>query len=278
MAGENQNPGGESQNQGGEQNQQQNQQQQGTGKEYLQFFPETIRSEKTLEKFSGKDEREVLAKLASSYINLEKMPRGVTVPKDDAPQAEWDAFYEKLGRPKSPDEYKVEAKVPEGTEWSKEAEKVMLAKMHARGLTPKQAQGILDDYLAVGAEAQLFLKQQRAKTQADAESAMKEEWGGLAERNIALVQRGVHEFSGDSGFKEWLDETGAGNDPRFFKFALRVFQPMMEDNLIKGENLGMKRSDAKAELDRLMKTPEYLKGDKATIEKIQSLYPIAHGE
>jgi hypothetical protein len=247
-------------------------------KPWLQFFPESLRNEKTLEKFSGQSQEEVLGKLAQSYIALEKMPRGVVPPKDDAPKEEWDRFYERLGRPKSFEEYKVELKVPEGIEWNKEAETLMLKKMYERGLTPRQAQGLLEDYLNLSAEAMTTIQQEKARSREEAEAALRKEWGPLADRNIALVQRGVHEFSADTGFKEWLDETGAGNDPRFFKFALRVFQPMLEDNLIRGEGLGMRREEAQAEIKKLMATKEYLSGDKPTIERIRALAQIAYAE
>jgi hypothetical protein len=241
-------------------------------------LPEEHRGAETLKKFEGKDWTEVGPKLAVSYINLEKMPRGVSTPKEGAPQAEWDAYYEKLGRPKTAEEYSVDVKVPEGMPWNKAAEGNILKHMHQAGLTKKQAETVINGYLQEAARGEMFIKQEKAKSREEAEIAMKREWGGLADMNIALVQRGVHEFGDDVGFKDWLDETGAGNDPRFFKFMHRVLSPMMESNLIKGEGLGMKRSEAQAEIERLMRDPKWIKGDKEILGRIAELYPIANGE
>jgi hypothetical protein len=233
-------------------------------------LPETIRGEKTLEKFKGVDA------LAQSYIELEKMPRGVTQPKPEAPKAEWDAYYEKLGRPKTADEYAVNIKVPEGMPWSKAAEKNILGKLHAQGLTQKQAEGVINGYLEEAARGNLMIEQVKNQTRQEAEATMKQEWGGLMDTNTALVQRSVAEFGGDE-FRQYLDDTGLGNDPRFMRFVHAMAQPMLEDGLIRGEGLGMKRSEAQAEINKLMADPRWAKGDKEVLARINDLYPLAYG-
>lgn len=239
-------------------------------------LPEEHRGAETLKKFEGKDWSEVGPKLAVSYINLEKMPRGVTPPKDGDPKEKWDAFYEALGRPKTVDEYGIELKVPEGMPWSKQAEKSILAKAHARGLTRAQAEGLLNDYIEMSHTGNTAIKQAAAKELEQHYAEIQGEWGGQTDRNLALVQRAVSEFGG-AEFKDWLDETNLGNDPRFLKFVHRMGTPMLESNLIKGEGLGMKQTEAKAEIAKLMATPEWKAGDKATLKRIQDLYPIANG-
>lgn len=64
--------------------------------------------------------------------------KGTIVPKDDAPQTEWDAYYESLGRPKTAAEYKFE-----GADKSdpKFLPKVQSA-LHEAGLTSKQAEKV----------------------------------------------------------------------------------------------------------------------------------------
>jgi hypothetical protein len=233
-------------------------------------LPETIRGEKTLSKFKD------AGALAQSYIELEKMPRGVTAPKDDAKPEEWDAYYDKVGRPKSPDDYAVNIKVPEGMPWSKEAEKNILGKLHGAGLTTRQAEKVINGYIEIAQKGNDLMAQQRSTTAHEAEAEMRQEWSGLADRNIALVQRAVTEFGG-SEFKEYLDNTGLGNDPKFMRFVHKMAQPMLEDGLIKGNNVGMKRSEAQAEIQKLMADPLWAKGDKATLARIAELYPLAHG-
>jgi hypothetical protein len=237
-----------------------------------------VKGAKTLDKFKGANERELLEQVAKGYINLEKMPRGVVIPKDDAPQAEWDAFFEKAGRPKSPDEYNIDVKPPERVAWNPEAQKLILSKMHARGLTKRQAEGLLSDYLAMADEAVTADERGRNASAQEAYDAMKKEWGGLADRNIAMVQRAVHEFGGPE-LKEYLDETGLGNDPRFFKFVHKMSIPLLEDGYIQGENLGMKREEAQAELKKIMASPEWKKGgNKELTARVEALAELAYNE
>lgn len=238
---------------------------------WREALPEALRGEKTLEKFTGVDG------LAKSYVELEKMPRGVTPPKPDAPEAEWEQFYGKLGRPEKPEDYAVNIKVPEGMPWSKAAETNILGRLHKAGLTTKQAEMVINGYLEEATRGNLMIQQDQARTRQEAEKAMRDEWGGLADMNISLVQRAVQEFGGDE-FREYLDDTGLGNDPRLMRFVYSMARPMMEDGLIRGEGLGMKRAEAQSEIERLMKEPGWAKGDKQIMARIHELYPIAHGE
>jgi hypothetical protein len=246
------------------------------------FEDADIKGSTSLSKFKGANEREILGAVSKAYVNLEKMPRGVSAPKADAPTAEWDAYYERLGRPKTADEYAVNIKVPEGMPWSKAAESNILKKLHAQGLTQRQAEGVINGYLEEAARGNLMVTQKAAMERDEAEKVMKDEWGGLADMNISLVQRSVAEFGGDQ-FRTFLDESGLGNNPLFLKFVHSMAKPMLESNMIVGENLGMKRNEAKSEIDRLMGSEEYAgkKGRQAqqeAVARISELYPIAHSE
>lgn len=246
------------------------------------FADPDVKGSASLDKFKGKDTQEILGNVAKAYVNLEKMPRGVAVPKDDAKPEEWDSFYEKIGRPKTPAEYGLDIKVPEGIAWSPEAQATVTAKLHAAGLTKKQAQVVVQGYLEEAVKGNTALQQIAAKSRSDAEKTMRDEWGGLADMNISLVQRAVAEFGGDE-FRQHLDESGLGNDPRFMRFVYQMARPMLEDGLIRGEGLGMKRSEAQSEINRIMRSEEYLgkkgrESQQAAVAKISELYPIAHGE
>jgi len=249
------------------------------------FEDADVKGATTLDKFKGKDDRELLGHVAKAYVNLEKMPRGVAIPKDDAPQAEWDAFYDKVGRPKDVDGYGIDLKVPENVPWSKDAERLMLSKMRAHGLTKRQAEGVLGDYLAITVDGLRQIEQGKTRDAQGAYDAMKAEWGGLTDRNVALVQRAVHEFGGND-LKEYLDNTGLGNDPRFFKFVFALSSPLLEDGYIQGDGLGMKRDEARAELKKIMGSDEYLKykgspnapARRELIARIEALAEIANSE
>jgi hypothetical protein len=236
-------------------------------------LPEKIRGEKTLTKFKD------ASALAESYINLEKHAGGaIKVPGENATEAEWNAFYEKAGVPKDTAGYGIDfkaLKVPEGAIFDEAQFGHLLNWTRSQGFNKRQTNAIIDRYFQAE-QARLDAKAQTSSTTAEtALGEMRKEWGALTDRNVALVQRGVAEFGG-TDFAQYLDESGLGNDPRFMKFAFKVFQPMMEDGLIKGENLGMKSADAKVEIEKLMKDPGWIKGDPSIIEKIRELTSLAH--
>jgi len=87
--------------------------------------------------------------LADSYYALNQAynqkEAGLTMPAADAPEATWNDFYTKLGRPEAPDKYEIKA--PEGV--TLDDKLVGLAKETAfkLGLPPAKAQQMADMYL-----------------------------------------------------------------------------------------------------------------------------------
>jgi len=244
-------------------------------------LPEKIRGEKTLSKFKDP------AALAESYVNLEKYAGGaVRIPGESATKDEIAAFNEKLGVPKDIGGYGLkyeDLKVPDSIKgkFDEDAFGNFLTWAHSEGFTKKQVQKMVDRFVQTQQRDDDAVAQAGARSADEALVEIKKEWGSTTGRNLALVQRGVKEFFGPE-FASWLEETGAGNDPRFLKGALRTFQPMMEDGLISGENLGTSRADAEAEIKKLQASDEYKSKDRnvrlPVIERIRALSEIAYSE
>lgn len=85
------------------------------------------------------------AELAKSYVNLskaysKKFPENtVEIPSEDSPPEKLEEFYNKIGRPESPDKYKA----PEIDNLDKEALGQFNEFAHKLGLTEKQYEGII---------------------------------------------------------------------------------------------------------------------------------------
>ena len=89
-------------------------------------------------------------------------------PVADAPQADWDAYYTRNGRPATADEYKeAEVVYPEGMAHSDEVSKQMKAICHKHGLSVKQFDGLSKDY--TGLMIETFKTQAGAQVTSDAE-------------------------------------------------------------------------------------------------------------
>src|SRR5581483_740520 len=130
-------------------------------------LPEDLRSNQSLGKFKD------VGSLAKSYVELEKHQGGaLRLPGEDAKPEDWDAFYNKLGRPESPDKYEVKRpELGEGIQWPEQTEKSFLQQAHKLGLNSKQAQGLMDWFAGdlkgvVGMQARQMQEQQQ-QLQAD---------------------------------------------------------------------------------------------------------------
>lgn len=243
---------------------------------WLNKVPETLRGHKSLAKF--KDE----GAIAQAYVNLEGMlGNRIALPGKDAKPEEVRAFYTKLGVPEKPEgytEHLKDFKRPEN--WDGEMEGRFLKTAHELGVTPAQAkrlmefhtqemQGAMDRYTTTSNEAK-----------AQAWDVLKEKWGAATERNVSLAQRVISEYGGPD-LVAALEEKGLGNDPRLLEFLAQVGESMLEDGLIKADNLGKGKEDAQAEYDAILKNPAYFDAkhpDHAKlVEKARDLLKIALG-
>jgi hypothetical protein len=139
-----------------------------------------------------------------SYQNLEKVfgadkaGRTILAPKSDDDADGWNAIYNRLGRPESPDKY--ELPVPEGDDGS--FAQSVAPVLHELGLTTKQAKGLAEWWnkastSRIEAADEAFSKQSEAEY-----AALKGEWGAAAAQNEELAKRAVLKFSKEAGIDE----------------------------------------------------------------------------
>lgn len=155
------------------------------------------------------------ADAVKSHRELEKMfgadkaGRTVVLPANDDPN-EWGQVWSKLGRPESPDGYKLP--VPEGVDAN--YAKVMAEAMHKAGIPLKQAQAIAEANNAFFA-AQLEAQGASTTAQLEAEHAqLRKDWGSefdlrreLAKRaavNLGLDESAIDTLEKSAGFTKTL--------------------------------------------------------------------------
>lgn len=235
-------------------------------------LPPELRNEKTLEKFKGP------AELARSYVEIEKYRgRSVAIPGPDATAQEKDAFLARLGRPETPDKYTLP--LPESPDVDQNLVGDFKATAHRLGLTQEQLAGITSWYAAspMGNPA---LASEAMQTKAV--EVLRNEWGGAFDHNIKVANAGVgyaERMSGAQGLRELLESSGMGNHPT----VVKLFQWIGKAN---SESGGIPRDaqtrnvlgpeEAQAKINELMRTPEYQKGDRATVDEVQRLYQLKH--
>lgn len=227
-----------------------------------------------------KDPQDVI----SSYSNLEKLlgadkaGRGLVLPKEDADAGEWGKVYDRLGRPTSPDGYKLP--VPEGD--TGEFAKIAAGKFHELGLSAKQAEQLADWY---NTQTSGMMSQSEQGLLAQSESDManlEQEWGQNFDANIEASRRAVREFGFNEQELEAM-ERGLGTANMMKKFA-DIGKRLGESQFVEGKtngNFGMSPEAARVRISALKQDPEwtakYLGGNadaKGELERLMKLgYP-----
>ena len=193
--------------------------------------------------------------LAKSYINATRMigQDKVAVPNQNSTDDQWSEVYDKLGRPESPDKYKLDVKsevVPldDGTI------KSFAENAHKLGLNNKQAQGILDYYKnsMEGSAQQAQIDTETA--QANAEAELRKEWGRSFDENIkkagAVAKANMNPEILDMQLK---DGTRLGDHPAVIKGFANIANLMSEDKMIgTGEDNSTSGRDLESEISSLV--------------------------
>ena len=161
---------------------------------------------------------------------------GNSIPKlGDNPTAEAvNAYHKAVGRPDDINGYDLQKpELPEGLPYSDETVGAYKSAAHAAGLTSVQAKGLFDWYMNGTVTAHKAEMEKRATARTEAETALKTEYGSEYDANLVLMKRAVDKF-GDEGFKQYMDDSGFGNDPRMIKLFVNIAKAMSEDTLILG--------------------------------------------
>jgi hypothetical protein len=219
-----------------------------------------------------------------SYSNLEKLMgadkagRGVVLPKDDAPAEEWGKLYDKLGRPKSPDEYKLP--IPDGD--TGEFAKVAASKFHELGITAKQAESLAEWW---NANSQQMQQGQLAAIAQNSEAemqALQGEWGKEFDANIESARRATRQFGVEAQTLEKIEN--AIGTKEMLKLFSSIGKGLGEDSYVDGGKsggFGMSPEAARVRIGQLKADSEwsskYLSGNadaKAELERLmKSAYP-----
>lgn len=246
--------------------------------QWFDSYPEEVRG--TIQTKGWQSPADVI----QSYTNLEKLlgadkaGRGVVLPKEDADASEWNQVYDKLGRPKSPADYKLP--VPEGE--TGEFAQVAAGKFHELGLTAKQAQGLAEWYNAQAQEMQSSQFNQLAQNSEQEMASLQQEWGKEYDANIEAARRATRQFGLEAPTLEKI-ENAIGTKEMLQLFA-KIGKGVGEDSFVDGSRstgFGMSPEAARVRIGQLKGDREwsakYLGGNadaKAEMERLmRAAYP-----
>lgn len=163
-------------------------------------------------------------------LGAEKVP----IPKDENDTEAWDRYYKAGGRPDDADAYQFErpTEMPEGMEWDADAETHFRSLALANGLNQKQFEAIAKVEMERRIEAhKAWLDAQRQYTAARQERITRELGDSLP--TYKTNAQAVIKQYGDPDLIAWLEETKAGDDPRFIKAFGRIGKELMGESRLK---------------------------------------------
>ena len=189
-----------------------------------------LRADKSLENIKD------ISSLAKSYIHAQRLVGAdkIPVPNKFATEKDWDAVYEKLGRPKTAEEYKYN--LSEDQKVDTEALKNFSSQAHKLGLLPTQAQGVVSYYNEmIGkqlADAESVSTSQREKAMTE----LKTEWGQAYDQKLQKANTVVSSvFPKGIMSMNLEDGTKFGDHPEVIKAFAALGEKMGEDDIIKSD-------------------------------------------
>ncbi len=214
-----------------------------SGDNWRKVVPENIRDEPCLSRFKD------VAALAKSYVAAQKLigAERIAVPKGED-EASWEQLYNRLGRPATPEEYKLDAETT--VEADPQTEMWFRNTAHQIGLSNKQAgrlKSAWEEMVQTRGHEQA-ISQEEAQKLLDRE--MRQEWGSVFEQKHRAAMRAVHRFADGDVVGHLENLMGSKSALKFFA---AVGEAISEDR-VEGSGIQGFRPDpaqARAQLDSL---------------------------
>lgn len=252
-------------------------------KSFVSGLDEGLRNEPSLAQIAD------FPTLAKNYVNAEKLigAKRIALPGENATPEELNAFYQAIGRPETPDGYKIKFKDgftmcnDDVLKWAKET-------FHKVGMSNKAGQSLLDEYADyVTAEANRIDAEMK-KTRDLSEVTLRKEFGLAYEQNLRIGDNFLTKFASPE-LVEVFKSSGLVYNPDFIRFCANAGMKIVEDPGIGGSGAGsliMTPDQAKGKITELLGSPEFQKqytdksdpAHNAAVQKMADLFKYAHPE
>jgi len=237
------------------------------------LIPEEFRGRKVFDTVHTM--KDVLSQLGNKDVLISRQGKDLAgaVPTETSTQAEKDLFYDAIGRPKTPADYKVA--IPEGMGDYYDQELIAEAResLHAAGLTQKQ----VDAVMALDARRlEKGIKELGEKQESDmraAEDALRAQWGTAYDQRLELANRMIAENVADDTAREKI-VAAIGNNPHVADFLANIAKKFMEHGVVTQttQSTAMTPGEAKGRMDEMiadqLREPDMRNTNPAKYERI----------
>jgi len=200
----------------------------------------------------------------NSYLNAEQKlsdRRAVRIPDANATPEEVAAWNKARGVPDTPDGYKVDVAPPEGLELGdsdKAVLKALTVEAHKRGFDPGVVNFAHEFFYQQAAEAAAQQLARADTAAADAEKALRREWGREYDTNVKWASAAATQFGlGEALNAVMADGSRLGDNPVVIKAMAQIGRLNAEDPFMlqaAGQGNGKGVEDRKRELMELRRT------------------------
>lgn len=203
----------------------------------------------------------------------------IRLPKEDDAQG-WESVHTRLGRPATPDGYKLQATKdpgsPEFVKWASE-------QFHKNGLSEKQAQSLVEGWNAHTATLREAQTQAYNQKIAEEQGTLKKEWGAAYDQNLSIAKRAAREFGVAPEVIDGIEKSAG------FASTMKLFQAigskLGDASFVSGGpsvngNGPLTPVQAQDQIKALKADPgfvqKYVSGDAGAREKMERLHRFAY--
>lgn len=196
---------------------------------WIYQLPGELQSQEQLSKFS------TIGDLAKSFLEREaNAERTLLLPGEDASDEDRQAFYNRLGRPETPEGYEFEG-LEERDEigFTEEQEADYRAKAHELGLTVQQAKDLHAWQAARTKQALEDHRQAQEKAVQQKTEALRKEWGDSFAENVAKAKQAFSRLGGED-LTQFMKDAGAEREPALIKTFAEIYNVIGDDTFVNG--------------------------------------------
>lgn len=186
-------------------------------------------------------------------------------------------IYQRLGRPDAPDKYDLTDIVPENYPNNGIIDEFK-QKAYENGMSNEGVRKMAEWYKDVEIKQQEAFRLQRQQ-QDDANLLMlKKEWGTNFDSEVKNARKALDAYT-DKAFRQYMDDSGLGNNPALVKAFAKIGRELSEDRLVQSETasrLAQNEELRRSEILRLRSNKEFMekyrRGDPAAVNRLNNLY------
>jgi len=172
--------------------------------------------------------------LAKDFLELRNRTQRPSLPGDDSPDEERQAFYKAFGRPDQANGYSIEGM--EGVDPNHPGIQQLMAVAHESGMSQKQFERVFGHLVQQGSEATKAQQQAMKAALQDADKGLRDDWKDQYPAKREYAMRGYKQL--DDQTRKSLEKSGVINQPWFIKMMAQAGESTAEGRFIRGGTQG----------------------------------------